>query len=43
MNRFASWVLVMYALGITGFAAYQYAYVQHLNFIIRMLVGGSPN
>ena len=40
MSRFTAWVLVLYALAVTGFAAYELAFVQHLQFIIKLLAGG---
>ena len=43
MSRVATWTLAIYVLTVTGFAAYEYAYIQHLEFLIRTLLLGTPN
>jgi hypothetical protein len=42
MSRFGAWVLVIYALAVTGFAGYQYEVIEHLHWVIRILLAGSP-
>lgn len=37
------WILGITALIFAGVAAYEFAYIQHLLFIVRFLAGGSPN
>jgi hypothetical protein len=43
MNKISGWALAIYVLTITGVAAFEYAYIQHLEFIIRLLAGGNQN
>jgi hypothetical protein len=43
MSKTASWLLIIYALLVTGIAGFEAAYIGHLQFIVRLLVGGSPN
>ncbi len=43
MTKISGWALAIYVLTITGVAAFEFAYIQHLEFIIRLLVGGAPN
>lgn len=43
MTKISGWALAIYVLSITGIAAFEFAYIQHLEFIIRLLVGGTPN
>ena len=43
MSKLAAWLLVIYALAITGLAAYEYAAIQHLQFVLKLLLSGSPN
>jgi hypothetical protein len=43
MSKFAGWLLGLSVVMLTAVAAYEFAYIGHLQFIIRMLVGGSPN
>ena len=43
MTKISGWVPAIYVLTITGVAAFEFAYIQHLEFIIKLLVGGNPN
>ena len=43
MNKISGWALAIYVLTITGVAAFEYAYIQHLLFIIKLLAGGLGN
>jgi hypothetical protein len=42
MSRFTAWVLVIYAIALTGVAGYQYEVIDHLHWVIRILLAGSP-
>ena len=43
MNKIAGWVLAVYVLAITGIAGYEYAVIDKLQMIIRVLLAGNPN
>lgn len=43
MSKFTGWILVIYALAATGVAAYEYAVIDRLNWVIRVLLSGTPN
>lgn len=43
MTKISGWILTIYVLAITGVAAFEFAYIQHLEFIIRIIIGGNPN
>ena len=43
MTKLSGWILAIYVLVITGIAAYEYAVIDRLQWIIRMLLAGSPN
>jgi len=43
MNKISGWALAIYVLTITDVAAFEFAYILHQNFIIRLLVGGVGN
>ena len=43
MNKFAAWVLVIYAIAITGFAGYELSVIDKLNWVITILSSGSPH
>ena len=43
MTKISGWALAIYVLTVTGVAAFEFAYIQHLEFIIKLLVGGNPN
>jgi hypothetical protein len=39
----ALWLLSAYALALTGIAAYEYARIDHLLWVITYLLAGTPN
>ena len=41
MTKLSGWILAIYVLVITGIAAYEYAVIDRLQWIIRMLLAGS--
>ena len=41
--KYAVWLLAVYSLALTGFAGYQLARIDHLLWIINMLLQGSPH
>jgi len=43
MTKLANWLLVIYVLAITGIAGYEYAVIQRLEWVIRILLAGSQN
>ena len=43
MSKFEGWLLAIIVFVVSGLAVYEFAYIQHLQFIIRMLVSGNPN
>jgi hypothetical protein len=43
MSKTASWLLIIYALLVTGIAGFEAAYIGHLQFIISILLHGSSN
>lgn len=43
MSKISGWALAIYVLTITGVAAFEFAYIQHLEFIIKLLAGGIGN
>lgn len=42
MSKLSGWILAIYVLAITGVAAYEYAVIDRLQWVIRMLLAGSP-
>ena len=36
MTKISGWALAIYVLTITGVAAFEFAYIQHLEFIIKL-------
>ena len=43
MSRFAGWVLIIYAVALTGYAGYQYAEIEKLQWVIRVLMSGTAH
>ena len=43
MTKLSGWILAVNVLAITGIAAYEYAVIDHLEMIIRLLLSGTPN
>lgn len=43
MNKLSGWILAIYVLAVTGFAAYEYAVIDRLQMIIRLLLSGTAN
>lgn len=43
MTKLAGWLLAIYVLAITGIAGYEYAVIERLQWVIRVLLAGSPN
>ena len=43
MTKLAGWVLAIYVLTITGVAAYEYAVIERLQWMIHILLAGSQN
>ena len=43
MSKFAAWFLAIALFSATGLAVYEYAFIQHLEFIIKLLAGGQVN
>jgi len=43
MTKFALWVSVLANVAFAGACAYQAATIQHLQFVIKLILGGNPN
>jgi hypothetical protein len=43
MKTLSSWLLIVYVLAITGIAGYEYAVIERLQWVIRVLLAGSQN
>jgi hypothetical protein len=43
MTKLSGWLLAIYVLAITGIAGYEYAVIQRLEWVIRILLAGSQN
>jgi hypothetical protein len=43
MTKLAGWILAVYVLAVTGVAAYEYAVIERLQWVIHILLAGSQN
>lgn len=43
MNKISGWALAIYVLAITGIAAYEYAVIDRLQWVIRILTYGTSH
>lgn len=43
MSKLAGWILAIYVLAVTGIAAYEYAVIDRLNWVIQVLMSGTAH
>lgn len=43
MSRVTAWITVLGLILMTGVAAYELAYIEHLTMLLNVLLQGSPN